>query len=551
MRPFDADGSFQSTVSDGGLRRLAIRGAGVTVLSSGLALAVQIVSTVVLARLLTPKDFGLVTMVTTFSLLLVNFGINGFTEAVLQAKTMDRNLASNLFWINVSAGLLLTLGFAASGSVLARFYGNPLVAHVAVGVSLSIIATSTSVLHMALLKRAMRFSVGSLIGIIAQITSISVSILLAWQHWGYKALVVGVVLQAVVQSMGAWFFCQWIPGLPRRVPGTLSMVRFAMHVYGRFTVNYFSRNTDNLLVGWRYGAGALGFYKKAYDLFALSASQLTAPLANVAVSALSRFKPESPQFRKFLLNALGVIAFAGMGLSAVFTLVGKDLIRLLLGPGWEQAGQIFVYFGPGIGIMMVYYAHSWIHLSIGRPDRWFRWGIVEVIVTILMFLLMLPFGPVGIAVAWTVSFWILIIPAYWYAGKPIQLGIAPVLAVIWRFVVAAMLAGIATAMIFGGLASFAAPPNVIGAIVRIAKIGVLFSAFYLGAVIALHSGFGPLHQVVGLLREMMPGRRSSKASAVDLPSNSAQVPTQCDFRFFEARSVEITSPPWPGDSQSK
>jgi PST family polysaccharide transporter len=523
VRPFDASGAFQSNVHDGGIRRLAVRGAGVTVLSSGLGLAVQIVSTVVLARLLLPTDFGIVTMVTTFSLLLVNFGINGFTEAVLQAEKLDRNLASNLFWINVSAGLLLTIGFAASGSALARFYGNPLVAHVAVGISLTIIATSTSVLHQALLKRAMRFTTVSIVGMIAQITSIGVSIFLAWEHWGYKALVAGVVIQAAVQSIGAWICCQWIPGLPRRAAGTRSMVRFAMHVYGRFTVNYFSRNSDNLLVGWRYGAGALGFYKKAYDLFALSASQLTAPLANVAVSALSRFKPQSPQYRKFLLNALGVIAFAGMGLSAVFTLVGKDLIRLLLGPGWEQAGQIFVYFGPGIGIMMVYYATSWIHLSIGRPDRWFRWGLVEVSVTFLLFLLMLPLGPVGIAIAWTVSFWILIIPAFWYAGNPIQLGIAPVIAVVWKFVVAALLAGGATAMIFGGFASFAAPTSLIGAIIQIARISLLFAALYLGAVFLLHRGFEPLHQVIRLLQEMMPGRRSSKASTVDLPPSSAQV----------------------------
>jgi PST family polysaccharide transporter len=504
VKPFDASGAFQSNVHDGGIRRLAVRGAGVTVLSSGLALAVQIVATVVLSRLLVPTDFGIVAMVTTFSLLLVNFGINGFTEAVLQAEEMDRNLASNLFWINVSAGLLLTIAFAASGSALARLYGNPLVAHVAAGISLTIIATSTSVIHVALLKRAMRFSVASLIGFLGQTTSIGVSIFLAWEHWGYKALVAGVVVQAVVQSIGAWSFCQWIPGLPRRVAGTRSMVQFAFHVYGRFTVNYFSRNSDNLLVGWRYGAGSLGFYKKAYDLFALSASQLTAPLANVAV---------------------GVIAFAGMGLSAVFTLVGKDLIRILLGPGWGQAGQIFVYFGPGIGVMMVYYAHSWIHLSIGRPDRWFRWGLVEVSVTILLFLLMLRWGPVGIAMAWTVSFWILLLPAFWYAGNPIQLGIAPVISVVWRFVVAALLAGCVTAMIFGGLASFAAPQSLIGAILRIAKISVLFGAFYLGAVIILHRGFEPLHQVVRLLREMMPGRRAAKVSAVDLPPNSAEVTT--------------------------
>jgi PST family polysaccharide transporter len=523
VKPFDASGAFQSGVNDGGIRRLAVRGAGVTVLSSGIGLAIQIVSTVVLSRLLVPKDFGVVAMVTTFSLLLVNFGINGFTEAVLQAEKMDRNLANNLFWINITAGMVLTIAFAASGSAMERFYGNPLVPRAALGVSLTIIATSSSVIHQALLKRAMRFTTVSLIGMFSQASSIGVMIFLAWRHWGYKALVVGVIVQAVTQTAGVWLFCQWIPGLPRRVEGTRNMVQFAMHVYGRFTVNYFSRNSDNMLVGWRFGAGALGFYKKAYDLFALSASQLTAPLANVAVSALSRLKPQSPEYRKSLLTAIGVIAFAGMGISAAFTLIGKDLIRLLLGPGWEQAGQIFMYFGPGIGVMMIYYAHSWIHLSIGRPDRWFRWGIVEVAVTFLLFLVMLRLGPVGIAIAWTVSFWILVIPAFWYAGKPIEFGVGPVIAVVWRFVVAALAAGWVAAMILGGSASFAAPTTMIAAIIAIARTSLLFGVLYLGAVILLHGGFGPVYQVGRLMQQMMPGSRAPKAPAVGLRPNSAQV----------------------------
>jgi len=516
LRPFETDGAFRSVAEGGTLRRLAVRGAGITVFSSGLGLAVQIIATVILARLLTPADFGLVAMVTTFSLLLVNFGLNGFTEAVLQREEIDHFLASNLFWINVSAGLLFTIGFAAAGSILARFYSNPLVAKVAAGVSVTIIATSTSVLHLALLKRAMRFSLVSLIGLLAQVASIAVSILLAWEHWGYKALVMGLIIQAVVQSIGAWSFCQWVPGPPRRVAGTGRMVQFALHVYGRFTFNYSSRNMDNLLVGWRFGAGSLGYYKKAYDLFALSASQLTAPLANVAVSALSRFKPHSTEYRKLLLNALGVIAFAGMGLSAEFTLVGKDLIGLLLGPGWEQAGRIFMFFGPGIGAMMIYYAHSWIHLSIGRPDRWFRWSLVEVGVTFLMFLLMLPWGPSGIAVAWTLSFWILIIPAFWYAGSPIHLGIAPVIAVVWRFVVAAVLGGYLTALLIRWLTSFAAPLSLIGGIIRIAKISLLLGFFYLSAVIILNKSCEPLYQIVRLLREMMPLGSPSKVSTATL-----------------------------------
>ena len=123
--------------------------------------AIQIIATVLLARLLTPADFGVVAMVTTFSLLVSNFGLNGFTEAVLQREEIDHFLISNLFWINLGAGLLLTIGFAAAGSLVARFYSNPHVTPVAVGMSLTIFITCSSVLHLALLKRAMRFSVVS------------------------------------------------------------------------------------------------------------------------------------------------------------------------------------------------------------------------------------------------------------------------------------------------------------------------------------------------------------------------------------------------------
>src|SRR4030081_19144 len=126
--PMDA---FQPIVAGTGVRRLAVRGAGVTALSQSLGFWIQMSATVILARLLTPADFGLVAMVTTFSLLLMNVGFNGFTEAVVQREQLDHDLASNLFWINVGLGLLLTIAFAAAGSLLARFYGDPRVANVA------------------------------------------------------------------------------------------------------------------------------------------------------------------------------------------------------------------------------------------------------------------------------------------------------------------------------------------------------------------------------------------------------------------------------------
>ena len=512
MKPFDANGAFHPAVDRGGLRHLAARGAGAMVFSQGLGFAIQMIAIVILARLLTPADFGLVTMVATFSLLLMNFGLNGFTEAVLQREEIDHALASNLFWINAGVGLLLTIGFAAAGPLLARFYGDPRVARVSVAMSVTIFFTSVSVQHLALLKRAMRFSVVATNDILARAVSVAVSVLLGWAAWGYWALVAGAIALPLATSVGAWALCRWVPGRPRRGAGTVPMVRFAMNTYGRFVMNYFTRNVDNLLVGWRFGAQPLGFYKKAYDLFVLPANQLSAPLTSVVVSTLSRLPRDSAQRERYILNALSALAFVGMGLGAGLTLVGKDLILVLLGPGWEESGRIFTFLGPGIGIMLLYGTHSWIHLSIGRADRWLRWAVVEFAVTGLLFLTGLRWGLTGIAVAWVASFWILTLPALWYAGRPARLGIAPVTGAVWKYVVASALAGCASAGIIQGSPSLVVASGWMEPISRIVTSSILFGALYLCAVILLHRGCAPLAQVTRLLRDMVPVGRVSGSS---------------------------------------
>ena len=509
MKPFDAAGKFHPTGAVGEFRRRAVRSAGVTVISQGVVFAIQMIATVVLARLLMPADFGVVTMVTTFSLLIMGFGQNGYSEAVIQRDDIDQSLASNLFWINVSTGLLLTLCFAASGSLIARFYGDPRVAHIAIGMSLTILLNSTSVLHLALLKRALHFSVTSANDIFSSLTSVVAMILLAWRGWGYWALVAGAVIRLFIQSAGAWYLCRWIPRLPSRATGTASVVRFALNVYGRFSFNYLTRNTDNLLVGWRFGSSSLGFYKKAYDLFLLPANQLSAPVSDVVLSTLSRLERGSAQYKRYFLNGLSILAFVGMGAGAGLTLVGKDLIRLLLGSKWEEAGQIFTLFGPGIGIMLIYTTSGVIHLSIGRADRWFRWVVVEFSVTVLLFLVGLHWGPAGVAAAWTASFWLLTIPAFWYAGRPIKFGVGPVLATVWRYVLASLLAGCASAAIAREIPPLVTASGAVGAVVRIITISLVFSGLYIGGVILLHGGAEPLYRLGSLLPDIVHWNKSS------------------------------------------
>jgi len=510
MIPFDVSGAFRPRVGSHDLRRLAVRGAAATVSASGLALAAQVISTVILARLLTPADFGVVTMVTTFSLLLVSFGMNGFSEAVIQFGEVDHQTASNLFWINSAAGLVLALAFAASGTLLARFYGNPLVAKVAVGMSVGIFVSAASVIHLALLKRAILFTETSANDVVGRVANTAVSILLALRGWGYWSLVAGIVAQQTSLTIGSWWFCRWVPSLPRQTGKTGAMVRFAGKVYGNFIVAYSGQNIDNLLVGWRFNAVALGFYKKAFDLFALTASQLTSPLHSVALATLSRLNDNRVLLRRYLASSLGMVAFAGMAASADLTLVGKDVVRLVLGPRWAESGRIFQIFAPGIGAMLLCSTVGWVHLSVGKPGRWLRWNIIALAATVSLFLVGLHWGPSGVAVAWSVSYWILLIPGYWYAGRPIEFGISALLSAIWRYAAAALVAGVVTAAIIRGRPLVDTVASTSAALAATILISILFFTLYLAMVILFHRGLAPMRQLAGLLRELAPSRKTEK-----------------------------------------
>lgn len=466
-------------------------------------------SVMILARLLTPADFGIVTMVTTFNLLFRSFGLNGFTELIMQCEELSETLASNLFWVNLGIGTLLTIAFAASGKLMALFFKNPAVTPVAVGMSLTIFLGCLAYIHLALLQRAMQFRTAALINFVGAVIYVVFSIIFALAGWHYWALVWGAVAQYLVMAVLSWVLCRWIPKRPTQSPGTSEGVMFALNVYWHFGFNYLTRNADNLLVGYKFGAQVLGFYKRAYDLFMLAATQLLSPLSSVAVGVLSRVSANRDQFERYFLRALSLLAFVGMGIGADFCLIGRDFIRVLLGPQWDEAGKIFILFGPGIGVMLLYNTHGWIHVAIGRPERWFRWGLVEFACTGSLFLLMLRWGPSGIAFAWTASFFLLMIPGLWYAGRPIELSVRPMVSIVWKYFVASCGAALLTFFI----ARYArAPFELTGggaAALRLGATTGVFLLLYLLAVIALHGSTGPIEETVAMIQYLVPsGPRS-------------------------------------------
>lgn len=489
-----------------GLKGKAMRGAGVSIFASGLSFFLHIFSTVILARLLTPSDFGLIAMVTAFSLLLQNFGVNGFSEAIIQKDGINHKSISTLFWVNAAISACLTIIFMLLSPVIAWFYKSPQLTTITPFIALSIISAGMTTVHMAILRRNMQFYLASVISIIAMIVRYSTAIIMAWMGWGYWALAASTVMLPLTTAVCGWMFCRWRPGKPGSIKEIIPLLSFAFHTYGNFTLDYFSRNMDKLLIGWRYGAQSLGYYKKAFDLFVLPASQLIVPIHNVALSALSRLTDEPEKYSLYYLKTLSIVAFIGMPLSAILTLTGKDIILLVLGSQWTKAGEIFCYFGASIGMMFIQSTQGWLHLSLGRPDRWFRWSILSLLITGCFFLIGLPFGIEGVAIAYSSSYYLLVIPCIWYAGRPIKLNMFSLISSIWRYFAAALASGLLSFVILYKLNYVVFLFTHLHVFFRIMVAFTLYLIVYLILVIIFYQSLSPIKNFFSTVYQMLPAR---------------------------------------------
>jgi PST family polysaccharide transporter len=486
------------------LRSKALTGASITLVGQTCAFAIGTVGTIVLARLLTPHDFGLVTMVLAFSLLLQNFGMNGFIEATIQKERIDHAQVSTLYWINVAINFVLMLIFMASAPIIAWFYNEPLLKPIVVVMAISILFGGAATQHQGLLRRNMEFAKVAGVDIAAVLASLGIAIVLAYSGWGYWALVARWVTAPVVMTAGGWLMCAWRPGRPTRGTGVRPMLRYAFSTYGNFVLFYFSKTADKVLVGRFLGSQALGAYDRAFQLSAMLPSQLGVPLNSVAMPAFSRLASDPARFRHSYLTVLSILAFICMPVSAIVTLTGRDVTLLLLGPQWESASQLLPIFGLSTGLMLMYFTHAWLHLSLGTPDRWLRWAVIAFIVTMVLLVAGLPFGPLGVAAAYSLSVYILTVPAIWYGGRPVQLKPSAIVRASWTFFAAALGAGLLSWFVANGWDSTALLFNRLNPIERIGALVLLCTSTYLLFVVILHRGVAPISQFIRLVREMLP-----------------------------------------------
>jgi len=400
------------------LKGRSVRGGIVTIIAEGLKFLICMGSTVVLARLLTPKDFGLIAMVTAVTGFVMMFKDMGLSMATVQRAEITHAQVSTLFWINVGVSILLMLVTAALGPAISWFYGDPRLTWITIALAGGFIFGGLTIQHQALLRRQMRFTALAAVEIAGMSAGVLAAIISAFYGIGYWALVVMQVVMEAVMALGVWIACGWRPGLPVRGSGVREMLKFGGNLTGFNVVNYFARNADNLLIGKFWGAKALGLYSKAYGLLMLPLSQINAPLSAVAIPALSRLQDDPDQYRNYYLKTIGMIALVTMPGVTFLIVMSKEIILLVLGPQWTNAAPIFTFLGLAALFQPVSNTTGWLFVSQDRTNDMFRWSFIGGGLAVASIVTGLHWGAIGVAASYSITDITIRTPLlYWFVGR--------------------------------------------------------------------------------------------------------------------------------------
>ena len=383
------------------------------------------VATIVLARLLTPADYGLIGMVAILINFVGMFQYLGLSTATVKWSELNHQQVSTLFWINMALSVAIMLVTIGSGPLLAWFYKEPRLIGITTGYGITILFAGLAIQHEAILTRQMRFAAIVIVEVVALLIGFVSAVVAAWHGAGYWALVLNQLVMTLITVVGVWVACRWRPGLPARGIGIRSMLSYGGNLTGFHFMTFFSRNLDNLLIGKYWGPYQLGVYSRAYQMLLMPMQQINAPLAAVAVPALSRLADSPERYRAAYLKILEKIAMITMP-GVVFMIATSDwLVLFLLGPQWREAGRIFMLLGVAAIIQPVTRTALWLFTTQGRSREIFKWGVMSAAIAVVSIVAGLPWGATGVAASYAVTDLCISTPLlFWYVGRrgPVRQG---------------------------------------------------------------------------------------------------------------------------------
>ncbi|WP_339916178.1 lipopolysaccharide biosynthesis protein [Yeosuana marina] len=340
---------------------------------------VSIIIGAILARLLSPTEFGVVALITvfiSFFSILTDFGIG---PAVVQNKELSKEDIQSIFFFSLLFGLILALLFFFSSTLIASFYNNRELVPLVRLLSLTVLFSSFRIVPNALLIKDLKFKQIGFVTIAIQLFSGILAIIFAYKGFSYYAL----VYKSIFDGIFTFLLFYWLQPIKLkfklRKTSLKKIMRFSTFQFLFNFINYFSRNTDNLLIGKFISPVALGYYDKSYQLMMMPVQNLTHVITPVLHPVLSDFQKDKAKIFNTYFKVVKLLATIGFPLSVFLFFSAQEIVYVLYGSQWEQSVPVFKILALTVGVQMALSSTGSIFQAVNRTDLLFYSGLLSAI----------------------------------------------------------------------------------------------------------------------------------------------------------------------------
>jgi PST family polysaccharide transporter len=397
----------------------------------------QVLSLVIMARLLSPEDFGIFAILMIFVAFFNIFASMGTSQAIIHLDSPSQGILSSIFYFNFVVGLFLFVLLYVLAWPISAFFTNPDLVHYLQWIGLNFIIGALSLVQKVLLEKQMLFKRVVAIETIALALSFFVGITAAFYGYGVYSLIIMTLSGSAILTIGLWFSGHWRPSLSFDFQDIKLIWNYSFNLTSFSFINYFARSADQFLIGKFIGASSLGMYSLAYKIMLYPLDNISRVIVRVLFPAFSEIKHDNTRFKNAYIKAISFIALVTFPLMMGLLATANTFVAVAFGDKWIGMATLLMILAP-IGMMQsIVTTVGSIYMAKGNTGLMFKIGAVNAVITVLSFIVGLPYGVEGVAIAYALANLIMLYPNLKISWDQMELGVWEGLHKLWPYFLSA------------------------------------------------------------------------------------------------------------------
>jgi O-antigen/teichoic acid export membrane protein len=385
-----------------GIRRIAVTGFLWTFFQKVGGQVISFVVFVVLARLLSPDDFGLVAMANVSIAFLTLFTGAALTAALVQRAEIDASHLDTMFWTVVGLSILLAVGTWQFAAEIAEFFKEPDLEPILSWLVVCLPLSALQQVQISLLRRELNFRSIALRLLISQPIAGAIGISFALLGFGVWSLVARTIASAVIQTLVLWFTVNWRPRFSFSIPHFRDLFSFGINVSGANFVAFFSRRMDVFLIGYVLGAGQLGIYTVAKRLILLLVELIGGTIEHVAWPIFSRIQQDRRKVVEAFHKATHYVSLMAFPVFTGIAILAGSIVPVVFGDQWILSAQLMPVLACIGLVQAVLTFHETLMVGMGRPELKLRLQVMLAIANLIAFFVAIEFGLLAVTIAYAI-----------------------------------------------------------------------------------------------------------------------------------------------------